>query len=91
MNTQHLVAQFVAAGGQIKRLPAAKPTLFFSRVDQTPEPEQPVERHYSGNEHGLIFAEYLSDDEYLADLNPDLDQVSHQTWVDAEAQEDWIR
>jgi hypothetical protein len=36
--------------------------------------------HYTGNQHGLIWEEYLQDDEYLADVDPDLDQATYQAW-----------
>lgn len=40
------------------------------------------ERIYAGTEHGLIFAEYLSDDEYLCDADPVLDQIAVEEWIE---------
>ncbi|RWI35388.1 hypothetical protein [Mesorhizobium sp.] len=37
---------------------------------------------YTGNEHGLVWAEYLSDDEYLADVDPELDAYAHREWAE---------
>lgn len=40
------------------------------------------ERFYAGTEHGLIYAQYLSDDEYLADTDPVLDRIAVEEWIE---------
>ena len=42
-----------------------------------------MDAFYTGNEHGLIAAEYFSDDEYLADV-ADHDEAAYRAWLEDE-------
>jgi hypothetical protein len=54
--------------------------LRAKRVDVSERRVQ-VEPFYSGNEHGQNFAYYASDDEFLCDTDPVLDQVALALWL----------
>jgi hypothetical protein len=36
---------------------------------------------FTGNEHGQVWGEYLSDDEYLGDAEPALDAHAYDEWI----------
>lgn len=46
---------------------------------------KPEPHFYTGQEHGLIWQEYLSDDEFTADVDGELDAYAHQNWRETEA------
>lgn len=38
--------------------------------------------------HSQVFAYYLMDDEFLGDVNPELDQAAYDAWADEVIEED---
>ena len=76
------IAAFIALNG-VTVCAAGATTM--SADWRAPAVEQTAQRDYAfaGTEHGLIFAEYLSDDEYVADVDQDLDRVSFVEWTEA--------
>lgn len=43
--------------------------------------DQPTEPFYTGNQHGLNWETYASDDEPLSDLEPELDHLAYEDWA----------